>query len=167
MGSEEWEKKRSNLSFELKSHVNDICVSSNKKYIEIFTSKSDLSRLVKFDPENHVLDKPFSFIVGESKKGLITESIRNCPHILMGGINRHGKITAFKLILYSLIKSSQQERIKFFLLDLKRGVEVSDFKGIRNVIIAKNEACAVRELKFIIKEMNLRYEYLQIKDLRK
>ena len=86
------------------------------------------------------------------------------PH---GGINRHGKITAFKLILYSLIKSSQQERIKFFLLDLKRGVEVSDFKGIRNVIIAKNEACAVKELKFIIKEMNLRYEYLQNKGFKK
>ena len=92
MGPEEWEKKRSNLSFELKSHVNDICVSRNKKYIEIFTSKSDLPRLVKFDPDNHVLDKPFSFIVGESKKGLVTESIRNCPHILMGGSTGMGKL---------------------------------------------------------------------------
>ena len=69
--------------------------------------------------------------------------------------------------MYSLIKSSQQERIKFFLLDLKRGIEVSDFKGIRNVIIAKNEVCAVKELKFITEEMNLRYEYLQSKGFKK
>ena len=53
MGPEEWEKKRSNLSFELKSYINDICVSRNKKYIEIFTSKSDLPQLVKFDFETH------------------------------------------------------------------------------------------------------------------
>ena len=58
-------------------------------------------------------------------------------------------------------------KFQFFLLDLKRGVEVSDFKGIRNVIIAKNEACAVRELKSIRKEMNLRYEYLQNKGFKK
>ena len=40
----------------------------------------------------------------------------------MGGATGMGKSTAFKLILYFLIKSSQQERIKFFLLDLKKGV---------------------------------------------
>ena len=167
MGPEKWEKKRSDLSFELKSHINDICVSRNKKYIEIFTSKSDLPHLVKFDLDTHVLDKPFSFIVGESKKGLVTESIRNCPHILMGGATGMGKSTAFKLILYSLIKSSPKNQIKLVLLDLKQGVEVSDFENISNIRIAKNEEQACRELNRILAEMKKRYEYLEDKKFKK
>ena len=167
IGPEEWEKKRSNLSFELRSYINDIGVSRNKKYIEIFTSKSDLPHFIKFDAENHILDKPFSFIVGESKEGLVTESIRNCPHILMGGSTGMGKSTAFKLMLYSLIKSSPQDQIKFVLLDLKQGVEVSDFEDILNIRIAKNEEQACRELSRILIELKKRYEYLEDKKFKK
>lgn len=162
----EWQKYKDNLSFEFRSLIDEIGVSKDKRHIEIILSKNDLPKFIEFDPETHFAAEPFSFVVGESKDGLITESIRECPHLLMGGATGMGKSTAFKLMLYSLLEGTPTDQIKFSLLDLKRGVEVADFEGFTNVTIAKNEADAIEELDKISKEMHRRYIFLE-KEKRK
>jgi len=107
------------------------------------------------------MKKYYTFIVGESTQGEVEESIRKCPHILMGGSTGMGKSTAFKLMLYTLLARTPHDLIKFTLLDLKRGVEVKDFEGFPNVTIAKNESDSVDELKKIVQEMERRYKFLE------
>jgi hypothetical protein len=40
------------------------------------------------------MNKYYTFIVGESTQGEVEESIRNCPHILMGGSTGMRKINS-------------------------------------------------------------------------
>lgn len=161
IGPHEWEKKREDLNFEFKKKIDQIRVSKNKKHIEIYLLQNDLSKKVSYFDCEDKLTEPYSFIVGESGAGVVTQSIRSLPHMLMGGATGMGKSTAFKLIIYSLLKSSPPKSLKMTLLDLKKGVEVADFQNFPNVEIAKDEVQAVERLEAIVTEMNKRYEYLE------
>lgn len=159
---EEWQKKKEALAFDFKADIDEIRVSDDRNYIELYLSEKPLPRVVKFQKYEDYIKEPYTFMVGEAKNGeIITESIRNCPHVLMGGATGMGKSTSFKLMLYSLLKNSPEDQISFTLLDLKRGVEVAEFGGFSNVTIAKNESSAVKELKKISEEMHRRYKYLE------
>ena len=161
---EEWKRKQNALAFDFKVDIDEIKVSEDRNYIEIYVSEKPLPRVVKYEKYKDVVQKPYTFVVGEAKNGeFITESIRNCPHVLMGGATGMGKSTSFKLMLYSLLKSTPEENISFTLIDLKRGVEVAEFDGFSNVTVAKNESSAVKELKKISEEMHRRYRYLESK----
>ena len=162
VGPSSWQNKKEDLAFGFKAEIDEIKVSDDRNYIEIYLSKKPLPRIVKYEKYKDYIKEPYTFMVGEAKDGkVITESIRNCPHVLMGGATGMGKSTSFKLILYSLLRSSPESQISFTLIDLKRGVEVAEFDGFSNVTIAKNESAAVIELKKVSEEMHRRYRYLE------
>ena len=160
----EWEKKKDTLKYELKKSVDEIKTSKKHSFVEIHLAQNTLPSHVSYNNYDEEVIKPFSFIVGESKRGLITQSIRSCPHVLMGGATGTGKSTAFKLMLYSMLKNTPHKMLNLVLLDLKRGVEVSDFQDFPNVEIAKTESDALSTLKKVVKEMYSRYEYFEKKE---
>lgn len=163
---DDWKAKQGRLSSALGSYVDLIKVSDDLKSIDVLISKRDLPKVVKYEDVEEFDTKPFTFIVGKGKAGLITKSIRECPHFLMGGSTGMGKSTAFKLMLYSFLKNTPPEQLHLCLLDLKRGVEVSDFKDFPNVEISKTEPEAVATLKAVVKEMKSRYDYLSEKGFK-
>ena len=167
MGPGKWERQREDLSFELRQDITKIVPSSDRRFIDIHLSKRPLPKKVDYFDCVDALTTPYSFIVGESESGIITQSIRELPHMLMGGATGMGKSTAFKLCIYSLLRSSPPEGLKMVLLDLKKGVEVADFQEFPQVTIAKNEEEAVRALEKIVQEMQDRYLYLEKEKYKK
>lgn len=162
----EWENKKESLAFAFRSYVDHISISNDLRFIDILISSKDLPKTVKYEEIEELDTKPFTFVVGKSKTTLLTKSIRECPHFLMGGATGMGKSTAFKLMLYSLLKNTPPKQIHLCLLDLKRGVEVADFKEFPNVEIAKTESEALATLKAVVKEMSDRYDMIAAKDCK-
>lgn len=164
LGAQEWEKKKENLAFSFKSYVDLIKTSPDMKYIDILISTKDLPKVIRYADVEANDTGAFTFLVGKSKEGLVNQSIRSCPHFLMGGATGMGKSTAFKLMIYSFLKNSPPEQLHMCLLDLKKGVEVSDFKTFPNVEIAKTEAEALVTLRALVKEMNRRWDIIAAKE---
>lgn len=99
------------------------------------------------------------FLIGHSHNGVITQDIAELPHMLIAGMTGSGKSVFFKQVLMSLLEST--ENIKMYLIDLKSGLEMSDFQDSSKVSIIDNVEDAVDVLKEVKKEMLKRFSYLK------
>lgn len=94
-----------------------------------------------------VYDKPMaksvSFRAGENWKvpiGVAREmnsfryhDFEKVPHVVLGGATRYGKSNLINSIICSLLHSNSNN-VKFFLIDLKGGVELCDYEKIKQTV---------------------------------
>lgn len=100
----------------------------------------------------------YSFVVGASHNGIVTQRISDLPHMLMVGTTGGGKSMFFRQVILGLLETSSA--LQVVLLDLKRGVEMNRFATLPNVKVAKEESEAVALLRKICDEMDRRFRYL-------
>jgi len=152
--------KKAVLESSLNVFVQDIRVSkSNRQVIEVLASDRELPNLIPYDEVATRLVEPFSFLVGEGMNGLIVASLLKVHHLLVAGASGGGKSFFVKQLLVGLLQSSSH--IQFYLLDLKKGVEMKVFERLKNVFIAKNSVTAIEALDAVVKEMDRRFDYLE------
>lgn len=60
----------------------------------------------------------------------IYRSLRDFPHLLVGGSTGQGKTTYLNVVLASLIENNTPNQLRIVLVDLKGGIEFSMYKGI-------------------------------------
>lgn len=144
----------------LNQFVQDIRLSDkNRGVIEIRISDKELPLNIPYNEVSDQLTEPYSFIVGEGMRGLISANLEKVHHLLVAGSTGGGKSYFVKQLLVSLLQSSKH--IQLYLLDLKRGVEMKVFEPLENVYIAKDSLSAVETLDAVVKEMNRRFDYLE------
>lgn len=155
----EFENKNGNFATAYGKTASEVRLGRNKKFIEVLLSGKELSKLVLFENIKEKYNQAYSFIVGESIEHVITQRIDSLPHLLIAGSTGGGKSNFFRQVVLSLLKNSKH--IQFYLLDLKRGIEVVEFSDLPNVRIARNEKEAVTLLEKIVQEMRNRFKYLE------
>lgn len=165
VGIEKWESKKSDLSAAFGEIVNEIKQSPNKKNVHITLSKRELPTLCHYLEMKEVLKKPYSFVVGKSLKGIITQQITELPHMLIAGTTGGGKSVYFNNVILGLLHSSK--KIKMYLLDLKMGVETQQYEDFPNIKIAKDEQEALGVLQDLNKEMYRRFAFMKEKGIKK
>jgi S-DNA-T family DNA segregation ATPase FtsK/SpoIIIE len=111
------------------------------------------------------LKKPYSILIGESMGGLVTQCIRELPHMIIAGTTGGGKSVFMKQALLCLEQTSPY--FQMYLLDLKGGVEMKEFTVLPNVVVAKNEKTAVLLLRKLKLEMERRFKYMEEKGYKK
>jgi len=98
-------------------------------------------------------------MVGESLGGFIVADLLDVHHMIVAGSTGGGKSFFFKQALVGLAESSKH--IQFYLIDLKRGVEVKLFGKLDNTRIAKEAHEAIAILTAVVAEMESRFKYLE------
>jgi len=159
IGLEKYQLKKDDLESSFAQEIDSIEKGANPQIIILNLTKRKLPTLVSQSDLNYALTRPNSFIVGESAMGPVTKTLDSLPHMLIAGTTGGGKSVFFKQMLLSLLKTTPH--IQFYLLDLKRGVEMKDFAILPNVRIAKTEGEAVDVLTKVKKEMDERFKYLE------
>ncbi|MGE3263358.1 MAG: FtsK/SpoIIIE domain-containing protein [Bacteriovoracia bacterium] len=160
IGLDRYLSKKSDLESSFGAIVEEIHVSpKSRKLIEIRLAEKELPKLVSYQDCVSALTEPHSFLIGESLGGVIAQTIRSLPHLLIAGTSGNGKSVFFNQTLISLIRTSPH--IQLYLLDLKLGVEVKAYSGLPNVRIAKDADEAVTLLQAVVKEMMARFTYLE------
>ncbi|MBF0362733.1 MAG: hypothetical protein HQK49_17070 [Oligoflexia bacterium] len=159
VGIKLFQNKQDDLEATFGEKIESITHDSNPGYTKIILSKYHWPKVVKFSslssfdlPKDH-------FILGQSSNGIVTQNINELPHMLIAGTTGSGKSILFKEILVSLLKSSPY--LQLYLLDLKGGVEVQDFKDYPNATIVKDMKKAVFTLQLLKDEMDRRFAYLE------
>ena len=161
VGVDIYNKKKSSLSSAFNSIIESIEAGRSPQFVEILlTTKVLPSRVTLASTIGH-LKKPYSIVIGESLKGVVTADISTLPHILIAGSTGGGKSVFFKQILLGLLHSS--EYLQMYLLDLKGGVEMKEFADLPNVRVIKNELEAVQILTKVRDEMKRRFTILEKK----
>ena len=75
------------------------------------------------------------------------------PHLVLGGATRYGKSNFINSLINSLLQS-EPEHVRFFLIDLKGGVELCDYANIKQCVsIAYEPEEALETLKSAYEQM--------------
>ena len=160
VGLDQYKAKKADMEATFGSIVEDIRVSErSRKLVEIHLVDKELPAHVSFEKCAGALTEPYSFLVGESLGGVMAQSIRSLPHLLIAGTSGNGNSVFFNQALISMLKTSPH--IQLYLLDLKLGVEVKVYGDLPNVKIAKDANEAVQLLKAVVAEMNARFKLLE------
>lgn len=165
VGLSHYENKKADLEAALGCVVERIRTTDNPQFIEILMATRQIPKVCHYKDVIASATKPYSFVVGESIGGRITQCIRDLPHLLIAGTTGGGKSVFFKQTLLGLLETSP--KIQMMILDLKSGVEMKEFAELPNVVLAKDPTSAVKLLRKVKKEMEDRFKYMEEKGYKK
>lgn len=158
IGVDKFKEKSRDLESALSLGIDSIESGVNPSLVHIMLCGSAIPRTCDYEKLKGSLKDTYSFIVGQSTREVLSQSILTLPHLLIAGTTGGGKSVFFKQILLSLLTTSR--RVQMYLFDLKGGVEMNVFSRLPNVQVIKNNAQAVKALQALNKEMDQRLELL-------
>lgn len=98
--------------------------------------------------------------VGESRNGLIKHDFEKKAHIIVAGTTDFGKSNWVNSTINTLLLK-QPDNVEFTLVDLKGGLEFSQYKDLPQTrSLAKNPNEALESLKLAVEEMESTTDYL-------
>jgi DNA segregation ATPase FtsK/SpoIIIE, S-DNA-T family len=98
--------------------------------------------------------------VGLSRKGELKHNFEKRPHMIVAGATGFGKSEFIKLLI-TVLTSNQPQYVRFYLIDLKGGLELGRYKNMKQVIkFGRNPKEAKNILKSIQEDMNKKLDDL-------
>ena len=160
LGQERYQSKLDDLRASVGQMVESIkYLEHDNTCVEIFLASRPLEHLVKYEDAIAKLRSSYSFVVGKSLGGIITQSIVDLPHLMIGGTSGGGKSNALNNVLVNLLESSNN--LQMYLIDLKGGLEIKAYESLKNVSLVRDIPESVMTLKFLVDEMERRYKFLE------
>jgi DNA segregation ATPase FtsK/SpoIIIE, S-DNA-T family len=98
--------------------------------------------------------------VGQIREGnqLILHDFEKIPHMVVGGATRYGKSNFLNMLITTLLLL-QPDNVKFTLIDLKGGVEFSDYQNIKQVVnYAEEPEEAEEALRAVVEQMRAKQQ---------
>ncbi len=120
------------------------------------------------EPEFKGSPKPLLFSLGKSVSGIsFFDDLAKMPHTLIAGATGSGKSVTIHTVVTSLLYRNSPEQLRFVMVDPKR-VELTLYNGIPHLLtpVITDPKKAILALKWLIKEMERRYEILETKKVR-
>ena len=164
IGGDQFEEKRDALTSSLGKRIEAIVKNYEQNGVKIILTTKRMSTHVPFENVCYKLKHDGEFLIGETESGAKVQSIKDLPHVLIAGSTGGGKSVFLKQMLLGILKSTP--KLQMYLIDLKGGLELIDFKPLSNVRIVKTEKDAVTLLRKIVAEMKSRFEYLEKNKLK-
>ncbi|MGG3987659.1 FtsK/SpoIIIE domain-containing protein [Bacillus smithii] len=120
-------------------------------------SKWDFSKDLKTDT--------WEVPVGKNHHGVLYHDFDKYPHMLVGGTTRFGKTVFLKVLLASLLLN-KKERVSFYILDLKGGLEFNRYQHLHQIkTVASDLLEACRSLDGIVKDLKKRERFFKEKGI--
>ena len=145
------------IESELGIFIDDIKECRERRAVDVIYSHYPMASEVKYAPE--MAQRPYEFMVGQTRAHAITASFRETPHLLVAGQTGGGKSTFLRQLIIHL--ACNHEHCRFLLIDLKGGLEFSMFEGRKNFVVVPHVLAAVAELEKINKMLDERMAFLK------
>src|ERR1700758_3058547 len=91
----------------------------------------------------------------------VVADLTRMPHLLIAGTTGSGKSVALNAMVLSLVYKSTSEHVRLIMIDPKM-LELSIYEGIPHLLspVVTDPAKAVLALKWVVREMESRYELM-------
>lgn len=166
VGIDKYESSKDAFQTLLEVPVYNIEYCKNPSFVKITTNSKALPSYLDYqEVKNSLHLEDYEFYLGDSLDGYKKESLVNLPHLFIAGTTGGGKSSFFKQTLMGLLESS--DYLQMYLIDLKGGLEFSDFKEVKNTKIVKSIEDSVTILEQINDEMQRRFNYLEKNGFKK
>ncbi|SCC50903.1 FtsK/SpoIIIE domain-containing protein [Bacillus mycoides] len=103
----------------------------------------------------------WSVMVGKALDKYVYHDFEKTPHMCVSGMTRFGKTVFLKNVMTSLILQ-QSQHVKFFIVDLKEGLEFSPYEDLSQVVeVAENSERALEMLGRVREKMIKQIEMMK------
>lgn len=102
---------------------------------------------------------PLTVPIGVGEAGrMYFRNIADMPHVLIGGATNQGKSVWMKQALVTLMLRNEPRRLKLLMIDLKGGVELSQFRNVPHLLrpIIKEKEGVIPALEYVMREVKRR-----------
>lgn len=160
LGVQAYESKKGNLEAAFGEMIESIKHESAPGRVSIVLSNFQFPTRIDYEELELGKKLPYeSFYLGASERGILTQSISELPHLFVSGTTGSGKSVFVNGVLLGVLESSRH--LQMYLIDLKGGLEMIDFKSAPNVRIVKTVKDAVLVLRKVENEMKKRFAFLE------
>lgn len=106
-------------------------------------------------------ERTWRVMMGKALDKYVYHDFEKTPHMCVSGMTRFGKTVFLKNVMTSLILQ-QSQHVKFFIIDLKEGLEFSPYKELSQVIeVAENSEQALEMLAKVREKMVKQIEVMK------
>lgn len=127
----QFEQSLDHLANNLQIYTDSISENREKGSIEVLYARKDLVTDFKM-PEIHTLKKN-TLLLGQGRSKWIQTDITATPHLLIAGQTGYGKSTLLRSLITTMYLNNKN--CVFDLIDLKFGLEMQVFRGLKRVSI--------------------------------
>ncbi|MBY0053048.1 cell division protein FtsK [Brevibacillus agri] len=134
--------------------------------LKVKVYNTPMPTLVSYDTPP--LTRSWSVPVGQIREGnaVIQHDFEQIPHMVVGGATRYGKSNFLNQLITTLI-AQQPENVRFTLIDLKGGVEFSDYRNAKQVVqYAEEPDEAEKALQAVVEEMRAKQAALKARGVK-
>lgn len=107
-------------------------------------------------------------LLGQTVSGdYVMEDLTRMPHVIIAGATGSGKSVCINTLIMSILMTAKPDEIKLIMVDPKK-VELTPYTRLPHMLapVITEPAGACTALKWLVKEMELRYEILKIVGFR-
>jgi S-DNA-T family DNA segregation ATPase FtsK/SpoIIIE len=152
----EYVKARPVLEAELRIFIDQIKSKIERGTVELLYAHHPLEENVPYDVSRAFL--PLQIQIGKTRSTPLYVSLKEVPHILVGGYTTGGKSSFLRQAVVTLVFNNPG--VEFTLIDLKRGLEFQHFSGLKNVRVVIQPAEAIGALSYVDTQLEKRLSLL-------
>lgn len=160
-GSSRFESKKDDLQTSFQKVIEEIKVGKRQNVLEVYLSEREIPQKCLYTDLIEEVQTPYSFLIGQGRKGMLAQSIRSLPHLMVAGTTGGGKSVFMNNLICGLLRTSPADKLVMYLFDFKRGLEVKQYEDFNNVTVVKEERKAAKILEDLNEMMNNRFDYLE------
>ena len=153
----EFDRAKPYLETGLQIFIDEITADRTRGTIQILYSHKEIPKVAKMPELSSI--KRLEFLIGQTRAGSLTTTLRDVPHLLIAGFTNAGKSTFLRQLITTLYLNDPN--IEFSLIDLKRGLEFQLFDHLDRIEVNATAKDAIKALYTAHTELGQRLELLK------
>jgi len=162
MPKAKFEEAKDRIESALQIYIDDISESRSSGTIDFLYSHYEISKFVEFKNMSSVGTD--QFFIGQTRARPIYGSLKETPHLLIGGQTGGGKSTFLRQLITTLYSVNRD--YKFLLIDMKGGLEFQIFEKRKRVQMISNAESAKTHFDRLDEILQKRFEILKLNNCK-
>jgi len=162
MPKAKFEEAKDRIESALQIYIDDISESRSSGTIDFLYSHYEISKFVEFKDMSSVGND--QFFIGQTRARPIYGSLKETPHLLIGGQTGGGKSTFLRQLITTLY--SKNSDYKFSLIDMKGGLEFQIFENRKRMEVISNSKDTLELFKSLDLLLKDRFEILKMNNCK-
>lgn len=158
MPKAKFEEAKDHLESSLQVYIDEISESKASGTVDLLYSHFEISKMVEIDDLKSI--GRHQFLIGKTRAKTIYSSLKETPHLLIGGQTGGGKSTFLRQVIATLYCNNTD--YNFTLIDMKGGLEFQLFENRNRIKVISNPSDSSTEFGVLDALLTARFNLLKI-----
>lgn len=162
MPKEKFIEAKSKLESSLQVFLDEVTENKASGTIDLLYSHYEISKMIEL--KDFMTKSPHQFLIGQTRAKPVYSSLRETPHLLIGGQTGGGKSTFLRQLITTLYCNNHN--YEFTLIDMKGGLEFQLFEKRDRISVVTSTKAAHEKFSDFMEILNDRFALLKANECK-